>query len=73
MKIIFHHPNRVEEIKGPKKVAQLLNDLQILPETVLVILKKDGIDESEELLPLDGQIEDNERIEIRPVISGGSR
>ena len=73
MKIIFHHPKRVEEIKGPRKVSQLLKELAILPETVLVILKKEGKGEVDELLPPDGQIQDQDQVEIRPVISGGSR
>ena len=69
MKVFFHHPKRVEEIKGPKKVEQLLKELDILPETVLVILKKEG---EEELLTEDGRIGDHESVEIRPVISGGA-
>ena len=69
MKVIFHHPRRVEEIKGPKRVDQLLKELDILPETVLVILKKDGEDE---LLTEEGRIGDLESVEIRPVISGGA-
>ena len=73
MKIIFHHPKRVEEIVGPRKVSQLLRELAILPETVLVILKKEGNEELDELLPPDGQINDQDHVEIRPVISGGSR
>jgi sulfur carrier protein len=72
MKVLFQHPRRVQEISGPRKVSQLLKELEILPETVLVILKKDGKGE-DELLPSDGQIEADESIEIRPVISGGSR
>jgi sulfur carrier protein ThiS len=72
MKVLFHHPRRVQELSGSRKVSQLLKELEILPETVLVILKKDGQGE-DELLPPDGQIEADESIEIRPVISGGSR
>ena len=72
MKIIFHHPKRAEEIKGPRRVSHLLKELGILPETVLVILKKEGKEGFDELLPPDGQIEDQDHIEIRPVISGGS-
>ncbi|MFI5305542.1 MAG: thiamine biosynthesis protein ThiS [Nitrospiria bacterium] len=73
MKIIFQHPERIKEIKGPMKVEELLIGLNIMPETVLVILRKEGKVESDELLPLDSQIEDHESVEIRPVISGGSQ
>ncbi|MBI1824639.1 MAG: thiamine biosynthesis protein ThiS [Nitrospirae bacterium] len=73
MKITFHHPTRILEFCGPRKVSQLLKELEILPETVLVILKKEGTRESDELLPPDSQIGDSDSIEIRPVISGGSR
>jgi sulfur carrier protein ThiS len=55
------------------KVEELLIGLEIMPETVLVILRKEGKVESDELLPLDSQIEDHESVEIRPVISGGSQ
>ena len=73
MKIYFHHPKRIEEVQGPKKVSQLLRELDILPETVLVILKKGESDSENELLAPDGQVEDGDQVEIRPVISGGAR
>ena len=69
MKVFLHHPRRVEEVKGPRKVDQLLKELEIIPETVLVILKKEG---EEELLTEEGHIGDHESVEIRPVISGGA-
>jgi sulfur carrier protein ThiS len=71
MKVWLHHPPRVLEIQGPKRVAQLLKELDLFPETVLVILKGDK-DESDQLLPPDIRIEDHQNIEIRPVISGGT-
>jgi sulfur carrier protein len=73
MKIILHHPKRIEEVKGPKKVYQLLNELDILPETVLVVLKKEGDEGDGELLTPEDRIADDESVEVRPVISGGAR
>jgi sulfur carrier protein len=51
-------------VKGPKKVEHVLRDLQILPDTVLVI-------RGDELIPDDEVVADGETIEVRPVISGG--
>lgn len=64
MKVLLHHPTRETVIKGPKKVEHVLRDLQILPDTVLVI-------RGDELIPDDEVVADGETIEIRPVISGG--
>ena len=64
MKILLHHPQREAALKGPKKVLQVLRELEILPDTVLVI-------RGEELIPEDEIVNDNDTIEVRPVISGG--
>lgn len=64
MKVLLHHPAREAEVKGPKKVEQVLRDLEILPETVLVI-------RGDELIPEDEVVADGDTIEVRPVISGG--
>jgi sulfur carrier protein len=64
MKVLLHHPTREAVVKGPKKVEHVLRDLQILPDTVLVI-------RGDELIPDDEIVADGETIEIRPVISGG--
>lgn len=49
-----------------RKVASLLKDLEIDPETVLVIQGNALLTPDEPLLP-------DEEVEIRPVISGGGR
>ncbi len=65
MKVILRHPTREVEIEGPASVATVLRQLEILPETVLVI--RDG-----ELLLASEHLEATDVIELRPVISGGS-
>jgi len=52
-------------MKGPRKVRAVLGDLQLLPETVLVI-RNDALVTEEEM------VADEDTIEIRPVISGGA-
>ena len=64
MNIHLSQPDRDVELKGPKQVKAVLKDLNIIPETVLVI-RDDG------LLTEDETIRDSDSIEIRPVISGG--
>jgi len=64
MRVLMQHPKRETEIKGPLTVQQLLKKLDLLPEIVLVIRGNDLITEDELL-------KDEDRIEIRPVISGG--
>jgi len=65
MNIHLSQPDRDVELKGPKQVKAVLKDLNIIPETVLVI-RDDG------LLTEDETVRDSDSIEIRPVISGGA-
>ena len=64
MKVMLNHPVREVEVKGPRRVREVLKELNLLPESVLVVRGDDLVTE-EELL------KDEDRIEIRPVISGG--
>ncbi|CAI4033134.1 Thiamine biosynthesis protein ThiS [Nitrospira tepida] len=66
MKVHLSHPERQIEIKGPKRVQDLLRDLNLLVEAHLVIRGSD-------LMTEDEVVADGDSIEIRPVISGGSR
>lgn len=66
MKIHLSHPERQIEVKGPKRVQDLLRDLNLLVEAHLVIRGSD-------LMTEDEVVADGDSIEIRPVISGGSR
>ena len=59
------HPDRDVEIKGPKRVKDLLRELNLVVEAHLVIRGDDLVTEDEVL-------KDADQVEIRPVISGGS-
>ncbi len=64
MKVVLNHPVREVEVKGPRRVREVLKELNLLPESVLVVRGDDLVTEDELL-------KDEDRIEIRPVISGG--
>ena len=64
MKVLLNHPVREVEIQGPKRVKDLLRELELLPESVLVVRGDDLVTE-------DDTLRDNDHVEIRPVISGG--
>ena len=64
MQVQLSHPSRTIEIKGPKKAKDLLRDLSLVVEAHLVI-------RGDELVTEDEMLYDKDRIEIRPVISGG--
>ncbi|MCF8030213.1 MAG: hypothetical protein K9K39_04910 [Desulfohalobiaceae bacterium] len=58
-------PDRTEkELSGPMRVDRILSELRMNPETVLVL-------RSGALLTPDQKVNDDEEIEIWPVISGG--
>jgi sulfur carrier protein len=65
MKVILRYPKREVEVSGRRRVKELLRDLDVLPETVLVI-------RGSELLTADAVVGDDDVIELRPVISGGA-
>ena len=66
MKIILRNPRREVELAGQRRVKDVLRELEIVPETVLVI-------RGDELVTGDAVIADSETIELRPVMSGGVR
>lgn len=66
MKVILRNPRREVELAGRRRVKDLLKELNVLPDTVLVI-------RGEELLTADQVVEEGDEIEIRPAISGGIR
>lgn len=66
MKVLLRNPRREVEIAGPQTVIRLLEQLDLNREAHLVI--RNG-----ELVPSDERLDDDDEIEIRPVISGGSR
>ena len=65
MKVKLRNPDRVVEVSGPRDVVSLLQELQIVPESVLVI--RDST-----LLTRDQTLEDSDEVEVRPVLSGGA-
>jgi sulfur carrier protein len=66
VKVVLRNPRRELEIEGDASVKDVLKRLDIIPETVLVI--REG-----ELLLKTDLVTDADTIELRPVISGGSR
>lgn len=64
MKVHLSHPTREVELKGPKRVADIFKELQLIPEAFLVIRGRD-------LMTEDEIVTDGDSIEVRPVISGG--
>jgi sulfur carrier protein len=65
MKVTLRYPKRQVEIAGKRRVKDLLRELDVLPETVLVI-------RGSELLTGDTVVGEDDEIELRPVISGGA-
>ncbi len=66
MKVRLRNPDRVVELSGPSTVSAILGELGIVPEAVLVI--RDAT-----LLTRDQKVADDDELEVRPVLSGGSR
>lgn len=64
MKVRLSHPERQVEIRGPKRVKELLRDLNLIQEAYLVI-------RGETLVTEDEVLHDEDAVEVRPVISGG--
>ena len=65
MIVHLSHPDRDVDIKGPKRVKELLRDLNLVVEAHLVIRGDDLVTEDE-------MLKDSDLVEIRPVISGGT-
>lgn len=66
MKVILRHPKRHEvEVQGRRRVEEILRELDLHPDTVLVIRGR-------ELLTRDVVVREDDVIEVRPVISGGA-
>jgi tRNA-5-methyluridine54 2-sulfurtransferase len=61
----LRNPDREVELAGDRTVRDLLSELAINPDTVLVIRDR-------ELLTREERVGADDRIEIRPVISGGA-
>ena len=65
MQVQLSHPSRIIDIQGPKRAKDVLRELNLVVEAHLVI-------RDDELVTEDELLNDKDRIEIRPVISGGT-
>jgi sulfur carrier protein len=65
VKVVLRNPDREVDVAGDRLVRDVLTELAIDPDTVLVI-------RSGELLTRHDPVGDADRLEVRPVISGGS-
>jgi sulfur carrier protein ThiS len=66
MNVRLRNPDRDVELAGGRSLREVLAELEIDPDTVLVI--RDG-----ELLTRSTRVGEDDRLEIRPVISGGAK
>jgi sulfur carrier protein len=64
MRVILRNQGREVELRGRRRVRELLAELGVLPDTVLVIRGQD-------LLTIDEVVTEDDEVELRPVISGG--
>jgi sulfur carrier protein len=65
VKVLLRNPTREVEVQGRRRVDALLAQLDLQRESHLVI--RNGT-----LVPGDGELQEDDVIEIRPVISGGT-
>ena len=65
MKVLLRNPKRELDVPAPGSVGRLLRNLEIVPESVLVI-------RNDTLATHDEQLHDDDVVEIRPVTSGGA-
>jgi sulfur carrier protein len=64
VKVVLRNPRRELEMQGPLRVHRLLEQLDINRESVLVV-------RGDTLVTGDALLEDDDHVEVRPVISGG--
>lgn len=65
MRVHLRPQRRTVEVRGRQTVAALLEELRVLPNTAMVI-------RGDVLLLHDEILDDDDEIEVRAVISGGS-
>jgi sulfur carrier protein len=64
MKVVLRNPRREVQVAGGRRVKDILRELDIVPESVLVI-------RGDTLVTLDQVVGDDDTLELRPVMSGG--
>jgi uncharacterized protein (TIGR00269 family) len=65
MKVRLRNPDRDVDVRGDRRVRDVLDELAIDPDTVLVIRERT-------LITRDVWLDDADELEVRPVISGGA-
>ena len=65
MRVLLRNPRREVQLAGRRSVNALLDELHLNRESHLVI--RNGT-----LIPGDAALDDDDEVEIRPVISGGA-
>ena len=65
MEVLLRNPRREIDVAGDVTVNRLLDDLELVRESHLVICNGT-------LVPGDARLADDDVVEIRPVISGGA-
>jgi sulfur carrier protein len=66
MKVLLRNPRRELDVPAPHTVAHLLDDLDVVAESVLVI-------RNDTLATKDERLHEDDVVEIRPVVSGGAQ
>ena len=66
MRVVLRNPKRELDVPAPRTVGQLLRDLDVIPESILVI-------RNDTLATADEALVDDDVVEIRPVASGGAQ
>ena len=66
MKVRLRNPDREVDLVGGRPVREILAELEVDPDTVLVI-------RAGELITREARVGPDDELEVRPVISGGSR
>lgn len=64
MRVVLRNPRREVDVPGGRRVKEILRELDVIPETVLVI-------RGDTLITADQVVADDDVIELRPVMSGG--
>ena len=62
--VVLRNPRREVHVTGGRRVKDILRELDVIPETVLVI-------RGDELITADQTVRDGDVLELRPVMSGG--
>ena len=63
--VVLRNPRREVRVAGGRRVKDILRELDVVPETVLVI-------RGDELITADQTVREDDVLELRPVMSGGA-